>query len=64
MGSTPKGKNLLPEEQILSFRSGSLLGKGANIVELLPLKEYHISSVIRQRVFFFHPKQSQISRSV
>ena len=39
-GSTLKGKNLLLEEQILSFKSGPILQRKANIemIELLPLK--------------------------
>ena len=42
MGSTLKRKNLLLEDQILSFRSRSLQKREAKIVELLALhlKEY------------------------
>ena len=36
MWSTLKGKNLLPEEQILSFESRPLLKCEAQIVEMLP----------------------------
>ena len=40
MTSTIKGKNLLLEEQILSFESGPLFGRPMMKEELLPLKVY------------------------
>ena len=56
MGSTLKGKNLLLEEQILSFKSGSLPKQ--KIEELLHLQVYPLTLILFIRTTLYVPNNA------